>query len=246
MQRLEESVGVALLEASGRGRTLTEAGNRLVSHARRILAANNEAWLSITGAAADGRIGLGVTQDFADTVLPSLLNLFARSHPRIRIDLRVGRTLELSEQLRDGQVDIVIAMRQASTADEFAVFVEPMCWLWSRDGLVGPSDVIPLALLDAPCGFRDAALQAVDKLGRPYRLAATSPSLSGLRAAVRAGLAITVRTARWTCAEIIDVPAHLQLPELPKAEFSITTRRACDGAVLRLAGVLADGLIGER
>jgi DNA-binding transcriptional LysR family regulator len=101
MQRLEDSVGVALLEASGRGRTLTEAGDRLVSHARRILAANNEAWLSITGAAADGRIGLGVTQDFADTDLPGLLNLFARSHPRIRIDLRVGRSSELAEQLKD-------------------------------------------------------------------------------------------------------------------------------------------------
>jgi DNA-binding transcriptional LysR family regulator len=246
MQRLEESVGVALLEASGRGRTLTEAGDRLVRHARRILEANNEAWLSITGAAADGRIGLGVTQDFADTVLPGLLNLFARSHPRIRIDLRVGRSSELAEHLKDSQIDIVIAMRHATTADEFAVFVEPMCWLWSQDGLVGPSDVIPLALLDAPCGFRDAALQAVDKLGRPYRLAATSPSLSGLRAAVRAGLAITVRTARWKSTDIVEVPAHLQLPELPIAEFSITTRRGCEGPITTLAGVLADGLIGKR
>jgi DNA-binding transcriptional LysR family regulator len=126
-----------------------------------------------------------------------------------------------------------------------AVFVEPMCWLWARDGLVGPSDEVPLALLDAPCGFRDAALQAIEKLGRPYRIAATSPSLAGLRAAVRAGLAITARTARWKNADIVDVPAYLQLPELPKAEFSITTRRGSEGTVLRLAGVLADGLIGE-
>jgi DNA-binding transcriptional LysR family regulator len=83
MQRLEERAGVALLEATGRGRSLSEAGAELVIHARRILNANNEAWLSLASAAADSsRVALGMTQDFADTDLPILLNLFARSHPR--------------------------------------------------------------------------------------------------------------------------------------------------------------------
>lgn len=43
MQRLEEVAGVALLEAQGRGRALTEAGLLLVGHARRILSAHNDA-----------------------------------------------------------------------------------------------------------------------------------------------------------------------------------------------------------
>ena len=245
MQRLEESVGVPLIEAAGRGRALTDAGERLVGHARRILAANNEAWLSITGAAADGRVAIGVTQDFADTDLPALLNLFARSHPRVRIDLRVGRSSELVEQLKEGRVDVLISMRQAATPDELAFIVEPMCWLMARDGLVGPSDEIPLAVLDPPCGFRDAALQALEKLGKPYRLAATSPSLSGLRAAVRAGIAVTARTARWMGPEIVEVPPHLRLPQLPKAEFSIRVRQGSDEATLRLANVLAEGLKAE-
>jgi DNA-binding transcriptional LysR family regulator len=245
MQRLEESVGVPLIEAAGRGRALTDAGERLVGHARRILAANNEAWLSITGAAADGRVAVGVTQDFADTDLPALLNLFARSHPRVRIDLRVGRSSELVEQLKEGRVDVLISMRQAATPDELAFIVEPMCWLMARDGLVGPSDEIPLAVLDPPCGFRDAALQALEKLGKPYRLAATSHSLSGLRAAVRAGIAVTARTARWTGPDIVEAPPHLRLPRLPKAEFSIRVRQGSDEATLRLANVLAEGLKAE-
>jgi DNA-binding transcriptional LysR family regulator len=242
MQRLEESVGVSLIEPAGRGRALTDAGERLVGHARRILAANNEAWLSITGAAADGRVAVGVTQDFVDADLPALLNLFARSHPRVRIDLRVGRSAELAEQLKDGHVDLLVSMRQAAAPDELAVIVEPMCWLMARDGLVGPSDELPLALLDPPCGFRDAALRALEKLGKPYRLAATSPSLSGLRAAVRAGIAVTTRTARWMGPDIVEAPAHLRLPKLPKAEFSIRVRQGSDQPTLRLANVLAEGL----
>jgi DNA-binding transcriptional LysR family regulator len=246
MQRLEDSVGVALIEPDGRGRALTEAGERLVGHARRILAAHNEAWLSLAGAAADGSVSLGVTQDFADTDLPMLLNLFARSHPRIRIDLRVGRSSELAETFKDGGVDVLILMRQATAASEVGVLTEPMCWLMARDGLVGPSEEIPLAVLDPPCGFRDAALRALDEIGRPYRLAATSPSLSGLRAAVRAGIAITARTARWTGPDIVLAPPHMRLPKLPKAEFSIRVRLGGDEAAHRLAEIIAEGLTAAR
>jgi len=242
MRRLEESVGVALMEPSGRGRALTDAGERLVGHARRILASNNEAWLSITGAAADGCVALGVTQDFADTDLPALLNLFAKSHPRVRIDLRVGRSSELVEQFQDGRVGITISMRQAATPEEIAVIVEPMCWLMARDGLIGPTDDTPLAVLDPPCGFRDAALHALEKLGKPYRLAATSPSLSGLRAAVRSGIAVTARTARWIGHDVVEVPPRMHLPKLPIAEFSIRVRAASDQATLTLASLLVEGL----
>jgi DNA-binding transcriptional LysR family regulator len=168
--------------------------------------------------------------------------LFARSHPRVRIDLRVGRSSELSEQLRDGHIGLTLSMRQAAVADELAVIVEPMRWLMAREGLVGSMDEMPLAVLDPPCGFRDAAIQSLEKLGKPYRLAATSPSLSGLRAAVRAGIAVTTRTARWMGPDIIEAPPHMRLPKLPNAEFSLRVRQGCDEHTLRLATVLAEGL----
>ena len=95
MQRLEEIVGEPLLVAQGRGRGLTPAGEDLVGHARRILAVHSEAWLALKGARAAGRVAIGTTQDFADSGLPELLRAFAASHPRVRIELRVGRSAEL-------------------------------------------------------------------------------------------------------------------------------------------------------
>ena len=65
MQRLEEIVGEPLLAPQGRGRGLTLAGEDLVGHARRILAAHRDAWLSLKGARAEGRVSIGTTQDFA-------------------------------------------------------------------------------------------------------------------------------------------------------------------------------------
>ena len=224
MHRLEEIIGEPLLAAAGRGRVLTPAGEELIGHARRILAVHRDAWLSLKGARADGRTRLGCTQDFADSALPDLLRTFARSHARVRIDLRVGRTNELAAAYDQGDVDILLAMRHGPHPDELKVLREPMVWLATDANLTGVDDAVPLALLDPPCGFRMAALAALDTARRDYRIAATSPSLAGLKAAVRSGLAVTPRTARMLEPGIGLAPAHLALPDLPEAEFTLRVR----------------------
>jgi len=242
MQRLEEVIGEPLLAAAGRGRTLSPAGEELVGHARRILAAHRDAWLSMKGARTDGRTRLGCTQDFADSSLPELLRTFARSHPRVRIDLRVGRSQELASAYDRGELDILLVMRLGTPADELKVLREPMLWLAVTTGLTATDDDVPLALLDPPCGFRTAAIAALDAVRRPYRIAATSPSLAGLRAAVRSGIAVTPRTARMMEPGIGLAPAHLALPDLPDAEFTLRLRSDAERQSSELAMLLAEGL----
>jgi DNA-binding transcriptional LysR family regulator len=133
MQRLEAQIGAPLLEAAGRGRTLTPTGAELLVHARRILSAHRDALLSLKGARADGRIALGSTQDFADGALPDLLRVFAKTHPRIRFDLRIGRSNELSTAFDQGVIDIALTMRSQPLPDERAVLREPMVWLCASD-----------------------------------------------------------------------------------------------------------------
>jgi len=243
MQRLEASAGIALLKTAGRRRVLTDAGERLVAHARRILTAEREAWLDLSGAEADGQVGIGLTQDFTGDALPSILNEFARAHPRVRFDLRIGRSVELIEALEAARIDVLVAMRHTVEPDEVALIREPMVWLAAKGGLVEQAgDALPLALLDPPCGFRTAALNALEGQSRPYRVAATSASLAGLSAAVRAGIAVTVRTRRWTSATMAANPKSLDLPKLPDAEFSIRVRGGANDSAKRLGDVLADRL----
>jgi DNA-binding transcriptional LysR family regulator len=242
MQRLEEIVGEPLLVAAGRGRALTPAGQDFIVHARRILEANREAWLSLKGARADGRVVLGATQDFTERVLPGLLRLFTRTHPRVRLELRVGRSYELAKALDEGAADVVIAMRQDAQPNEAGIFREPMLWLGADDGLAAALQELPLALLDPPCGFRAAAVAALDVAQRPYRIAATSSSLSGVIAAVSAGIAVTLRTARWVAQGISDVSSELALPTVPEAVFSIRLRYDAGAAATDLADLLCDTL----
>ncbi|MEY9163211.1 DNA-binding transcriptional LysR family regulator [Sinorhizobium fredii] len=242
MQRLEAQVGEPLLAPAGRGRSLTPTGEEFVAHARRILDAHRDAWLSLKGARADGRVVLGSTQDFADTTLPALLRRFARSHPRVRLDLRIGRTKELTAAYEQGQIDILLAMRQTSSADELLILREAMIWLSSEHRMTSANTDLALAVLDPPCGFRTAAISTLEAINRPFRIAATSPSLSGLRAAVLSGIAITVRTDRFLGTGIVPAPRQLDLPALPIAEFSLRLRLNAEQVSVDLAALLADEL----
>lgn len=242
MQRLEDAIGEPLLAASGRGRVLTPAGEELAHHARRILDAHREAWLSLSGSRAAGRVALGATQDFAESVLPELLRTFARTHPRVRFEMRIGRSGELARAFAEGAIDVMLVMRGAPTAEEIGIVTEPMLWLASRDGLAAPQAELPLALLDPPCGFRTAALSALDTARRPYRIAATSATLSGLRTAVAGGLAVTLRTARMIGNGIAAAPPALELPAASDVAFAISVRREAETAARALGELIVDAL----
>lgn len=242
MQRLEDIVGEPLLAPQGRGRVLTPAGDDLAGHARRILAVHREAWLALKGVRADGRVAIGTTQDFADSGLPNLLRAFAASYPRVRIELRVGRSAELAEALQTGILDLMVAMRQAPAPDEIGVLREPMMWLCSQRGLATPQNELPLALLDPHCGFREAAIAALDRAGRRYRIAAGSASLAGLRTAVNAGIALTLRTARFAHSGIVEAPRDLGLPPVPTAEFAIRLRQDAEPPAQDLAALFSGNL----
>jgi hypothetical protein len=117
-----------------------------------------------------------------------------------------------------------------------------MLWLCSEKGLATRQEAVPLALLDPYCGFREAALNALDAAGRRYRIAAGSASLAGLRAAVNAGIALTPRTWRFAHSGIVEASADLGLPPLPVADFAIRLGREAARPARDLAELLGSGL----
>src|ERR1700735_3304818 len=86
IKRLEENVGQPLLNRSGKDVTPTEAGERLLSYARRLLALEEEARDVLARPGNEGAVRLGVPEDFAAYRLGKVLGAFLRSHshPRLR------------------------------------------------------------------------------------------------------------------------------------------------------------------
>src|SRR4249919_944637 len=88
IKRLEEDVGQPLLNRTAKDVTPTEAGERLLSYARRLLSLAEEARDVMTRPGSEGAIRLGVPEDFAAYRLTRLVATFSRSHPGMRLDVR--------------------------------------------------------------------------------------------------------------------------------------------------------------
>jgi len=65
LKRLEEGLGLDLLDRSGRGIALTGTGEQLLGYARRMLALNDEVYTRLTSQEFEGEIALGVPHEVA-------------------------------------------------------------------------------------------------------------------------------------------------------------------------------------
>lgn len=224
IRRLENLVGGALFRREGRRQVFSDLGYRLLSHARRIVQLNDAALENLISAPLEGIIRFGTVQDIADSIFPAVLQDFSKAHPLVRLDVRVERSVPVVEAVRRGQLDAAIAptISSATVNDPPVIPIRsyPMKWLSSPDVTRTPEEPVPLVLFEAPCRFRDAALAALGAAGREWRIAYTSPSLFGLRAAVQAGLGVTVRTPLLHDSQLVDMREALRLPDLPYVEFS--------------------------
>jgi DNA-binding transcriptional LysR family regulator len=238
MKRLEETVQSALFHRDGRRLTLTPAGTLLLGYARDMLNTNDRAVAALTGDVLAGPARVGLVQDFAETLLTGVLSNFAKLNSETQLQVRVGGSAELLELLASDRLDVVLCMGPQD--DPASVKTVPMTWL--GDAALAEADVLPLAVLETPCRFRDAALAALDASGRPYRIVVETPSLSALRAAVESDLCITCRTD-IVLKRAIDPLEAPGLPALPHVSYARHTRADPHPTLARLSDMIRTAVL---
>jgi len=238
MKRLAEQAGHPLFAIDGRRRILTPSGELLLGYARRLLALHDDALRALGEKTAGDLVRIGSPQDFAETRLPDALRAFHRSHPRVHAEVRVGSSPELARLVDESALDVAIVFTARGAATPLFAR-ERGCWLAAPDFTPPASgEPWPLALFDAPCAFREAALQALDTARLPWRIVYSTPSLSGLLAAVRAGLAITLRTARHGQKGLRALGAREGLPTVKPFGLALLTAAPPSPAARALASAL--------
>ncbi|WP_273691922.1 LysR substrate-binding domain-containing protein [Ketogulonicigenium vulgare] len=202
IKRLEQITGVRLLEKQGRGLILSPTGETLYRYALRILDMNDEVVATLRSQDVAGETRLGIPPDVAEICLPKVLMRLAHTHPEMLVEARVDRNRKLIEDLVAKALDIAVVWRneQQVDNDDSALHYRDISayttdWIGARATRLVPGAPVPLVLMGAPCMFRDRAIAALDAAGIPWRLAFTSTSLTGIWAAVEAGIGITARTA---------------------------------------------------
>ncbi|MBS8261458.1 LysR family transcriptional regulator [Roseibium polysiphoniae] len=193
MRRLEERVGMAIFAKDGRQSRLTEDGERLIEYARRMILLNNET-LSAFGTYQEvGRVKLGLPDDYADRLLPQVLAAFARLNPAIEVQVVCASSSETSVAIANGDLDVAIVTSTDNRSQMGEVIRrEPLYWVTSSDHCAHASDVVRLAVGPTSCAWRRLAMEALDRVSRPYAISYVSSSATALVGAVQAGLAVTV------------------------------------------------------
>lgn len=241
IKRLEDDLGLELLDRSGKTIIPTEDGHRLLSYARRILLLAEEARDVLARPMSEGVVRLGIPEDFAAYRLTELLAEFTRSRPGLRLDVRSHQSRNLRSDLERGDLDLALLKRDAGGKDGIAIWPERLHWVTSK---VRPVDVkaqsVPLAFFPAECLYRTRAIHAIEAAGRRWHMAYTSSSLSGIQAAVAAGLGLSILPL------IAIQPGHRILTTkdgfapLDATELALVASPTASPATLRVADFLAD------
>jgi LysR family hydrogen peroxide-inducible transcriptional activator len=207
IRKLEDELGVALVERTPRKVLLTETGSEIARRARGVLSQVDEI-KSIAQRTRDpesGTIRLGIFPTLGPYLLPHVIPHLRARFPRLELLLREEKTEQVLHMLREGTLDagiLALPVHDDSLHVEF-LFEEPFVLaVPSGHALAGRgrlrmddlSDQNLLLLEDGHC-LRDQALEVCHLAGAGEKTGFRATSLETLRQMVSANVGITLLPA---------------------------------------------------
>ncbi|MBK8534136.1 MAG: LysR family transcriptional regulator [Candidatus Competibacteraceae bacterium] len=241
VRRLEETLGQALFQREGRGVQLTPDGEALLGYARRLLRLHDEAVAALTRPDLAGLVRIGTPDDYVDRFLPEILVRFARAFPRVQVEVNCEPSMTLRRWLAEERLDLALITCTPGAETGEVLRREPTVWATAERHLAHEHEPLPLALFQPGCPFRDWALAGLNGIGRTYRIAYTSASISGVLAAVTAGLAVTVLCRSVLPVGVRPLGGEEGFPPLPPASITLHRGRPVSAVAECLAGYIREG-----
>ncbi|MCF5428007.1 LysR family transcriptional regulator, partial [Pseudomonas syringae] len=217
MKRLEEDVVQRpLFQREGRVLNLTAEGQVLLGYARRILKLHSEVFNTLREPHMIGVVKIGSPDDYVMRFLPGILAQFAQAYPLVQVEVHCEPS-DLLLQRHD--LDLTIVTRKPGTEIGTLLRQERLMWMEAVGFAPHEQTPIPLAMFNTHCFCRDWACNALDGMGRDYRIAYSSSSMAAITAVVSAGLAVTAQFQSLATADLRILGEAEQLPQLPTASI---------------------------
>src|SRR5262249_35706894 len=181
-------------------------------------------------------------EDFAAYRLAEMLSEFARARPGLRLDVRCGLSVRLRRDLERSELDLALFKRDGGdNATAIATWPERLHWVASRRhpvDLRGGS--VPLAVFEQGCLYRNRAIHALEAADRAWHIAYTSPNLTGIQAAVSAGLGVSILPDVAVLADHRMLARQDGVPPIPDTDLALVAAPDAPPATRRLADRLAE------
>ncbi|MGC4029120.1 MAG: LysR substrate-binding domain-containing protein [Steroidobacteraceae bacterium] len=204
LKKLEDYLGVQLIERHPRKVTLTEIGTQVVAHARRIIETSEEI-AALTQQQRDpliGRLRVALLPTIGPYLLPLVAQRIRRKLPRLDLLLYEYQTGLMLEHLQTGDIDVgilalpvpAVGMQQRELYDEPFVLAVPADHELAGQRSVRPADLDDQTLLlleDGHC-LRDQALAVCSRTTAHEKQDFRATSLETLRQMVASGGGVTL------------------------------------------------------
>ncbi len=204
LKKLEEYLGVQLIERQPNNVSLTDAGEQIVSRARRILDASDEV-VTLARSHRDplaGRLRVALLPTIGPSLLPRISQALRKSLPRLDLQLYEYQTAQLLGKLQSGEIDVGILALPVDLdglqarelyVEPFVVALPDQHKLARRESLHTDDlqDETLLLLEDGHC-LRDQALEVCSRVGVREKQDFRATSLETLRQMVATGAGVTL------------------------------------------------------
>jgi LysR family transcriptional regulator, cys regulon transcriptional activator len=232
LKLLEDELGFLLFARKGRSLdSITPAGERVLSHARRILdeASNIRAYAANERGENEGRLVLATTHTQARHVLPWAIAGIKRAFPQVSVHLRPVGDREVLDQLARGEADFAVISSSGETPEGGLAI--PL-YRWRRVVLVPKAHAFasldraptlaelaaqPLVSYESSIRPESSLRRAFTRVGLEPRLAMTARDADLIKTYVRAGLGVgllaEMAVSSGQDTDLVARPAPIEIPE---------------------------------
>ncbi|MCF6234474.1 MAG: LysR substrate-binding domain-containing protein [Rhodobacteraceae bacterium] len=121
VKALEEELQIKLVDRKRRPPVLTDKGIALVEHAKRIMEITDEIKALASETTLIGSLTLGVVPSSLINLVPPALAMLRRAHPRLQLQIRADLSQELTQQVRNRDIDTAIVTAPAGPLEGLRV-----------------------------------------------------------------------------------------------------------------------------
>jgi DNA-binding transcriptional LysR family regulator len=236
LKRLEEMLGLDLLDRSGRGIALTASGEQLLTYARRMVALNDEVMTRLTDQAFEGELRLGVPHDIVYPFVPRVLQQFNTAYPRVKVQLVASYTKSLKEQFEKGEADLILTTENDATEGSETLAILPLRWIGAHGGSAWRQRPLRIAFC-RHCTFRPRVIDALVNAGITWEMAVDTDSDRTIEATVAADLAVNVVIDGTEPSHLTQIDHGGALPKLPEQKINLY---GADGGKGEVVSSMAD------
>lgn len=233
VKRLEQILGHPVFERHGRGVVPTDVGKTLLPIAIDVAARLDATLQRIAKGPVEGKIRLGIPDDHGRERLARIIADFSRAQPGVELDVVCALSSAFPKALAKGALDLAVYEVEVQAAGEELLMEDPTCWVSSNTRDHATTDPLPVALFDNECWWRDAAIASLEAQGKPYRVVYSSQSVSGVLAAVEAGIAVGLLGRSSLCPGLVDISTAAAFGPTPVSKLVLARAVSPDNAALQ-------------